>query len=197
MKDIFRFSLILTLVAIISAGSLSWINKITKSEIISQEQKELNDALMQVLPGSSSQDIIPIKQEDRILYYTGYANSTRTRINGYAFIVESQGYTSTIKTLVGIDTSGTILSIKILSQEETPGLGARCEEIRNGEKTPWWQAQFQNVNINDLATYRDCGLIESITGATITSNAITDSIANKTKIFLETMKNIKSNEIEE
>ncbi len=196
MKDIIRFSLILTFVAIISAGSLSWINKMTKSEIISQEQKNLVDALIQVLPGSNSQNIIPFQLEGQILYYTGYANSTRTKINGYAFIIESQGYASTIRTLVGIDTSGTILRIKILFQEETPGLGSRCEEIRNGESIPWWQAQFQNINIKNVAIDKDGGLIESITGATITSRAITDSIAHKTKVFLETMNSRKSEDME-
>ncbi|MBN2029756.1 RnfABCDGE type electron transport complex subunit G [bacterium] len=197
MKDIIRFSLILTFVAIISAGSLSWINKITKSEILSQEQKNLTDALMEVLPGSNSQDIIPIQQEGQILYYIGYVNSMRARVNGYALIVESKGYTSTIRTLVGIDTSGTILRIKILFQEETPGLGSRCEEIRNGELIPWWQAQFQNMNINNLAVDKDGGLIQSITGATITSRAITDSIANKTKVFIETMNSAKTDKIDE
>ena len=182
-----RFSIILTLVALVSAGSLSLINNITKFEIISQEQKDFNNALMVVLPGLNSQNIYPIQKEDQILYYEGYKDQKKTKIFGYAFLVESQGYSSMIRTLVGIDTSGTILNIKILSQQETPGLGSRCEEIRNGEPIPWWQAQFQNIDINNIALNKDGGLIESITGATITSRTITDSIANRTENLLESL----------
>ena len=189
MKDIFRLSLTLTIVALISAGSLSWINEITKSEILTQEEKDLNNALMYVLPGFNSDNIIPIQQDNQVLYYEGYGDPSKTRIDGYAFMVESHGYSSIIRTLVGIDTNGTILQIKILSQQETPGLGSRCQEIRNGESVPWWQAQFENLEIDSVTIDKDGGSIETITGATITSRAITDSIAKKIQFLLDSVNN--------
>jgi len=187
MRDIVRFAITLTIVSFISACSLALINEITKSEILSREQKNLNNALMYVLPGSNSTSILPIQKEGQFLYYKGYEDQKRTKIVGYAFLVESQGYTNSIRTLVGIDTSGSILRIKIVSQQETPGLGARCEEIQNGESIPWWQAQFQNKSAVDIAVDKDGGQIESISGATITSRAITDGIANRTKKLFETI----------
>ncbi len=185
MKDIARFTITLTIVSLVSACSLAWINEIIKSQTISQEEKDLNDAFMYVLPGSNSKNILPIHKEGQILYYKGYEDRKRTKIIGYAFLVESQGYSSNIRTLVGIDTNGIILRIKILSQQETPGFGTRCEEIRTGESIPWWQAQFQNKSAVDIAVDKDGGQIESISGATITSRAITDSIANRTKKLFE------------
>ena len=78
---------------------------------------------------------------------------------------------------MGIDTSYTIYAIKILSQQETPGLGSLCEQVRSGESNPWWQAQFTGKTAKGIAVDKDKGEIESITGATITSRAITNSIA--------------------
>ena len=62
--------------------------------------------------------------------------------------------------MVGVDTGGTVTGIKIIFQQETPGLGAKVEEVAStttlwtaianafsggGEKTedlpPWFQEQ--------------------------------------------------------
>jgi electron transport complex protein RnfG len=177
MKDIAHFAATLTLVALITAGSLAWVDKITKPKIVEQQENELNEALSSVLPDCIEGAIVPVKENDHILYYRGYMDKARTQLIGYAFLAEGKGYSSTIRTLVGIDTSYTIYAIKILSQQETPGLGSLCEEVRSGESKPWWQAQFTGKTAKGIAVDKDRGKIESITGATITSRAITNSIA--------------------
>ncbi len=177
MKDITQFAATLTLVALITAGSLAWVNKITKPKIIEQQRNELTNALSSVLPDCAYGSIVPVKKDDHILYYRGYLDKARTQLVGYAFLAEGKGYSSTIRTLVGIDTSCTIYAIKILSQQETPGLGSLCEQVRSGESKPWWQVQFTGKMAKGIAVDKDKGEIESITGATITSRAITNSIA--------------------
>lgn len=189
MKDIPRFAATLTLVALIAAGSLAWINEITKPKILEQQEKELTQALTYVLPGVQKENIVPIREDGEILYYEGYRDKDRTQFAGYALLVLSQGYSSTIRTLVGVDSTGTILAIKVLFQQETPGLGTRCEEIRTGESVPWWQAQFSDKNALELAVDKDGGSIESITGATITSRAITEGISKHVKLVLDIIKN--------
>ena len=181
MRDIPRFAATLTLVALIAAGSLAWINDITKPKILAQEKQAFNDALVYVLAEAKQGKIDSYMKDNRILYYQGYTDKTGEGLIGYAFQAEGEGYSSTIKTMVGVDTSFRILAIKILSQQETPGLGTRCEEIRSGDKTPWWQAQFNGKNATELVVDKNGGTIESITGATITSQAITNSIAGEAK----------------
>jgi len=192
MKDIPRFALILTIVTVIASGSLAWINKITHPVISAQEQKTFNEGLRAVLPGSGQGIIEPVMENDNILYYMGFADPEKTNLIGYAFQAPGQGYSSLIQTLVGMDTSGTILSIKVLSQKETPGLGTKCEEIRTGETTPWWQDQFQGQLTMDLKVDKDGGDIQSITGATITSRAITNAIAHSASSVLSQIQ--KSNQ---
>jgi len=188
MKDIFRFAITLTVVALSAAGSLVWINSITKPKIRLQQENVLTEALAYVLGGSEKGVIEPVQENGEIVYYKGFRDKDKTALIGYAFLVPCQGYSSTIQTLVAIDSSGAILAVKILSQQETPGLGTRCEEILSGESDPWWQRQFVGQNGSEVAVDKDGGPIRAITGATITSRAVTNGIASRTRYLLEKIR---------
>ncbi len=186
--ELLKFSLILGLVVLIATGSLAWVNEITKPKIIEQQQKAEAEALNYVLPGTENGVIVPVNKKDAPLYYAGYSQSDTTNLTGYAFLTASKGYSSTIRTMVGIDTSGHVKRIQILSQQETPGLGTKCEEIKSGESEPWWQKQFINKLSTSVALEKEGGRIESLTGATVTSRAITDGIRQKAKSVLKTIE---------
>ncbi|MBN2417433.1 RnfABCDGE type electron transport complex subunit G [bacterium] len=184
MKDIPHFALVLTVVACFSAGSLAWLNTITRPRIIAQQQQELDAGIMQVLPGSENGVIKAVENDGTVSFYKGYRNADSTSLIGYAFLIAPQGYSSNIRTIVGIDSScSRVLSIKVLSQKETPGLGTKCEEIRSGETAPWFQEQFRNKPYADLILDKDGGTIESITGATITSRAIMLGVASRMELL--------------
>ncbi|MFH1941555.1 MAG: FMN-binding protein, partial [bacterium] len=102
---------------------------------------------------------------------------------------ESRGYSSTIQTLVGVDSTCKILSVRVLYQQETPGLGTRIEEIRSGDTTPWWQNQFLGKNAVGIAVDKDNGEIETITGATITSRAVTIGISERAEKIRQKIHN--------
>jgi electron transport complex protein RnfG len=188
MKELLRFGATLTIVALITSGSLAWVDKITKPRILLQQEKELNEGLYTTLPCSENGVIEPINKDGNTIYYKGYADKEKNKLIGYSFLALGKGYSSTIRTLVGIDTAGTILCIKILFQQETPGLGTRCEEIRSGDTTPWWQDQFTGKLSTSIAVDKDNGEIESITGATITSRAIVQSIVTSASAVLENIE---------
>jgi len=188
MKDIPRFAATLTLVALVASGSLAWLNEITHPRILAQQEEELKAGLISVLPEVDGNNILPVVEGDEILYYEGYRDKDRSDLIGYAFLCLSQGYSSTIRTLVGIDTSGTILAIRVLSQKETPGLGTRVQEVRQGETRPWWQVQFNGRVAVQVTVDKDGGEITSITGATITSRAITDEISLRAAEILQAIQ---------
>jgi electron transport complex protein RnfG len=71
---------------------------------------------------------------------------------------------------------GTITAIKILNQNETPGLGARIIE-------PEFTRQFSN---KDLSALND---IQAITGATISSRAVIEAVKKKAGEIKELIKN--------
>lgn len=109
--------------------------------------------------------------ENDIKYYEGYQDSL---IVGFTFKCSKYGYSSDVKTIVGVakDKDFTITGIKVISQQETPGLGANCT-------SPDFAAKFTNKNPATIYVDKDGGDIGSITGATITTRTVTNSIREK------------------
>jgi len=177
MKETIRLPLILGLTTIIAAGALALVSNVTTPKIEAQRAKELRESLAEALPEAAKGVLVPVKNKSgEIEYYIGYAHPDTTGLVGYVVMAHGTGYSSTIETLVGVDTSGVIRGLKILFQQETPGLGAKIQEIRYGESKPWFQVQFINKSYDRLAVDKDGGEIRSVTGATISSRAVTNSV---------------------
>ena len=196
MQNIIRLSIILALVTLVAAFVLAEIYSITKPKIEQQKVVKTQEALSYVLP--EAQKIQPITQKihvkdgkgntlyekEEIVYYKAYAEQQEGKIIGYAFKAFGKGYDSVIETMVGIDTTGMIQKIKIIYQKETPGLGALAEESEPFEGKKWSTKQFSYKTMDQLKVDKDGGQIVSITGATITSRAITNSIKSKMEDLL-------------
>jgi electron transport complex protein RnfG len=73
--------------------------------------------------------------------------------------------------------NGTISGVNIIRQSETPGLGTRIAE-------PEFTNQFSGKRIEDVRLRQDGGVIDAITGATISSRAITDIVHERAKVVL-------------
>ncbi|GAB4377062.1 MAG: RnfABCDGE type electron transport complex subunit G [Calditrichia bacterium] len=196
MTNILRLSIVLAIVTIIAGFVLAEIFTITKPRIELQKQAKTNEALRKVLP--EAELIIPVErkvpvtdaeghvlyEKTEVEYYKGYASQDTSNIVGYAFKAEGMGYSSVIETMVGIKPSGEIIKIEIISQKETPGLGAKCVEDKPFKGDSWSTRQFIGKSIESLKVDKDGGPIVSITGSTITSRAITNSIRESMKQIL-------------
>lgn len=168
MKEIVRYGFILSLICIIAALSLSVVNSATKPRIIAQAKIEEEASLRQVLPDAVRFE--PEKKEEETLYYKAY--DSEDKFIGVAFKAQGKGYSSVIETMVGMIPDGTITAIKILAQNETPGMGTRIQE-------PSFIQQFTQKNIKDLSG------VQAITSATISSKAVIDSVKKKAKEIRE------------
>lgn len=176
MKDIVKLGGLLMLITTIAATALAGIYNVTKPRIEAQKALELDRALTVALPDIPREAIFPIEKDEQVAYYIGYKTPKKNDLVGYAFVAYGPGYSSVIETMVGVDTLGAILGMKVLSQVETPGLGTKVEEVKYGEDNPWFTRQFLNKAANDVAVDKDGGDIQSITGATISSRALTKSV---------------------
>lgn len=172
MRDMVRYGLILSLICIIASGLLAGVNFITKPRILAQAKAEEEGSLKEVLP--EAERFAEVKSQEEILYYKVYDKDNR--FVGVAFKASSKGYSSIIETMAGMTKDGTITAIKILNQNETPGLGARITETD-------FIRQFTQKNIADLAG------IQAITGATISSRAVIDAVKKKAEEIKELIKN--------
>lgn len=171
-------------IAGIAAGSLALVNMKTRPIIEEYRRMEEANARAEVMPDG----LLFLLQDSAstLPYYEVYSEREGGELLGYIFTAAGKGYSSTIKTVTGLDTSFNIVGIKIIYQQETPGLGAKATEIAYGEEDAWFQRQyFMNTRDNDdkpplnalaVAVDKDGGEIQSITGATITGRAVTYSI---------------------
>ncbi len=196
MNNIFRLSVILTIVTVIAAFVLGEIYSITKPQIEIMKMAKTKEALQFVMPDarviSAVTQKVPVTdgeghtlyEKDLVVYYRGYADPDSSQLLGYAFRAGGTGYSSVIETMVAIDTSGTIKKIRIISQKETPGLGTLAENSDPFDGKKWSTRQFEGKTMDGLKVDKDGGEIVSITGATITSRAITVSIQSQLKDLL-------------
>jgi Na+-translocating ferredoxin:NAD+ oxidoreductase subunit G len=173
-----KFIFVLTSVCIAAAVVLGLTYNITKPIIAEQAEKEQRQALEQVVPGADTYNKKIFSKGD---YFECLKNG---KLIGYALFVSGAGYSGNIKMLLGIDTKGKISGVEILSQSETPGLGARCIEIKRGHNKPWFLEQFNGRDAVSLKL-KD---IETITGSTITSRAILEGLRNSVEEFFKEIK---------
>ena len=91
-----------------------------------------------------------------------------------------RGYSSDIEILVSLDLGLKIVSVKILSQNETPSIGSRILELSFLE-------QFRNKRQESL------GEVHAISAATISSTAVINSVKSKISELQSTLlEEIKS-----
>ncbi|MBE6114101.1 MAG: FMN-binding protein [Erysipelotrichaceae bacterium] len=81
---------------------------------------------------------------------------------GYAYKVRTYGYQSEIVYIVGVAQDGSILGFECLELADTPGFGMKVNE-------PEYKAVVTSSNIENK--------IDTISGATITSKAVVDTLA--------------------
>lgn len=176
MKELIKFGGLLLLITGVAAGLLAYVDSLTKPKIEEQKRSEGEEALSWVLPQAKEGVIVTRSAKGKVCYYIGYAHKDTTDLVGYAFLAKGTGYSSDIETMVGVDTSGVITGIRILSQKETPGLGSHILEVKPGETEPWFQRQFKEKRADQVAVEKDGGELNSVTGATISSRTVTNSI---------------------
>lgn len=195
MNNISRFVLVLFLVNFVAASLLAGVYYVTKPKIEARERLLREEALKQVMPESVGERLEPIRENDEVKYWKVFRGSSN-RVRGYVFIAKKYGYSSVIETMVGIEKDGTITGVRTLNQNETPGLGAKIaevisdktilkaiKEIFSKEKAPekeilpYFTEQFKGMNVRDIELSKHG--IQAITGATISSKAVVDSIKEK------------------
>lgn len=192
MNNIIKFAITLAVFCSIASFGLGFVYSITEPRIAEQRRLAIQEALESVLPMSEA--IVPMDEITDRTVYRAYASGEQDGpVSGYAFLSYGQGYSSKIQTMVGVDTLGIIQGIKILYQQETPGLGAKVMEINAGETTPWFQKQFTKLSAFLMELDKDGGTIRSITGSTISSRAVTDAI-KKDVVWLRDKGLIKSSQ---
>jgi electron transport complex protein RnfG len=181
MKEILRLCLVLTVIAVISAGVLAYVSQKTAEPIERSLREEKMSAVRQVLPpfdNEPDKDTVTIATEEgEIACYRGTKDGV---VVGAAFSVTApNGYSGPIELMVGVDTAGVVQGIKVLRHLETPGLGAKIE-------TEQFESNYKGKSLTNPAVWdvvKDGGTFKQITGATISSRAVTHAVARGLEFF--------------
>jgi electron transport complex protein RnfG len=172
MKEMVRYGFVLAVICLSAAGLLAGMDSLTRDRIRAQSQAEEEGSLKDVFAEAANFE--PVESDEEIIYYK--AKDASGKSIGVAFKANAQGYSSTIETMVGMYTDGAISAIKVISQNETPGIGSQVAE-------DGFTSRFKNIRSPDT--------VQAITGATISSRAVIESVKKKTVEIKELLKDEK------
>ena len=132
---------------------------------------DLEEANAEVAAAGYNDEIIAIKQ----------ALDANNELLGYVFNVTAKdGSQGSITFSVGIEADGTVMGYSITDISETPGLGDKA-------KTDEFNDQFENKDVENFSVVKDGGSADeeilAITGATITSRAVTEGVNSALLIY--------------
>ena len=170
VKKILRLSFILFLICAITAGILGVVNEVTKERIYLQKNAKTIEAYAAVLPAERYEEL----SFDRSAFPTVDSVSKAANDAGYVVQTTVSGAQGSITMVAGVDKDFLCTGISIIEHSETSGLGANAAS--SGEVGVNFRAQFVGQG-EDIALSKAGGSIEALTGATITSNAVTEAVA--------------------
>ncbi len=101
-----------------------------------------------------------------------YATDANGEKIGYVLTVSGNGYGGPIDLTLGIGTDGKLTGISILSHTETAGLGSKCTDES-------FYGQFAGKSATTLSVVKGGAnetQIDSISGATVTSQGVTNAV---------------------
>lgn len=86
------------------------------------------------------------------------------------------GYSGSIRLLVGIDVDGTLSGVRVVAHRETPGLGDAIEEERSDWIRIFDGRSLENPPLARWAVKKDGGDFDQLTGATVTPRAVVKAV---------------------
>ncbi|WP_323846900.1 electron transport complex subunit RsxG [Microbulbifer magnicolonia] len=187
-KSMASNAVILTLFALVTAGTLA-VTQITTREPIERAIREASaKALLEIIPlDRHSNDILVDTYPIPKVYWNllgltqgGDINLAREddgRISAVIIpAVAPDGYSGPIKLLVGVNRDGTVAGVRVTSHSETPGLGDKVDLKKSD-----WVLQFNGLSLRDPSpdqwkVQKDGGAFDQFTGATITPRAVVNEV---------------------
>lgn len=172
IKEVIKPAAILFVICVAVSAALAGTNLLTADRIARAAAQKAEESRMVVLPEAEAFQA----SEDGTHYIGLNKEAPEGVVVGYVFETESKGYGGTVKVMTGINTEGNITGVIVLSHSETPGLGANAEKET-------FRDQYQQPVANltggiQVVKFQapNEGEIQAMTGATITSTAVTNAV---------------------
>ena len=179
-KSVILPTVVLLVICLVIPLALSATNAITKDRIANMEKEKRESAMSALLPADS------YKQEsyqDEFTYTVAIKNDC---IVGYIFETAKKGYGDQVSVMTAVNPDSTVKAVEILDVSgETPGLG---QNAKNEEFYSQFAGRLPNIHLKKNGAVAKYNQVDAVTGATITSTAVTDAVNEA----LEQFKKVRS-----
>lgn len=187
MKGIVKNTVIITAITLIAGVLLGLVYEITKDPIAKQDELAKQEACQAVYADADSFEAILSGEDADLQAYlaeSGYDAQTIDEVVeakdasgnaiGYVLTVTShEGYGGDIQFTLGVTKEGTVNGISFLSISETAGLGMNAQ--KDEFKGQYAGKTVESFTVTKAGSTSDSE-IDAISGATITSNAVTNGV---------------------
>ena len=171
MKNILKLTVVLLLVCAIVAGVLGVVDNVTRDRIAEQNRIKTEKAYAAVLPSEEGYTELGF---DEAAFPTIDVINQCNNGAGHVVVSTFSGAQGRITMAIGVGSDYKCTGISIISHSETSGLGANAAS--SSEIGVNFRAQFVGEG-EDIALSKAGGSIDALTGATITSKAVTAATA--------------------
>lgn len=190
-RSMLKNAAVLGLFAIATVGVVAAIQQGTAPRIAAAERAAQVQALAQILPtGSYDNQLLDSSRlvQDELLGNKNPTPAYLATLGGQVGAVILQvtapdGYSGTIRLLVGILADGRLAGVRTLQHRETPGLGDKIELAKSR-----WILEFAGKSLNQpdeagWAVKKDGGQFDQFAGATVTPRAVVKAVHKALQYF--------------
>lgn len=210
--EILKLGLFLGLIGAIAAGLLAGVAAMTKKPIHEAQVKKTNAAIEVVLPpfdNEPSTETMTVDATDgtKVKFYIAKMKGKVVGLAGEGY--STKGFGGKITVMVGMEPSGKIRTVIVTKQKETPGLGTVITE-RKREKNisdlfkgakkatglppnkilDGFDGHVVTPGTPPWKVKKDGGVFDFVTGATITSRAVTGAVCKIDATYVAHKKEI-------
>lgn len=158
-----RIIISLAVICALVAAMLGAVNAVTRTKIADNTEREKELAIQEIFgSGTQIEEYTDFPEAESMQAYLIYKGGM---LYGYCADVTSSGFGGPINMMVGVDYTGAVCGVNIVSMSETAGLGSKTN-------TPGFLEQFVG-KIGNLSVGNG---IDAISGATISSKAVTAGV---------------------
>lgn len=184
MREIIKMIVVLTVLSCFSGGLLAYINSATEERIANQVLEFVKGpAVRSIFEGATNDPIadrFQIKDGDtEKTFFVGVIDGEPRAVAFETF--GKGGYGGDVGLMVGIDIKDDkLIGVGVTTHAETPGMGAKAKTDLS------FVAQFRGLALKDpIKVTKDGGTINAISGATLTSRAVSLAATDAGKIYLQ------------
>ncbi|UCD80061.1 MAG: RnfABCDGE type electron transport complex subunit G [Desulfobacterales bacterium] len=181
MREMIKMVIVLTILSCFSGGVLAYLRNSTQERIDNQVLEFVKGpAVRTIFEGAGNNPIADrFTLKDGDVERTFFVGVLDGEPRGIAFETSGKGFGGDVGVMVGIDVKDDkLLGVGVTTHSETPGMGAKAKTDPN------FVAQFKDLSAKEpLKVTADGGSINAISGATITSRAVSAATTDAEKIY--------------